>query len=211
MKSGAGTIPAGTATLTVPSGWTVGAAQATPAVRRDRVDARIHDHAGATAAVNTNFRVSANWVAGAATGYTDQVVRIVSPVEGRFHRWGNWEEYDNWLKNTAPAANRLGRSAAIQTMAVGATTPVAVDVHNWSTTAQSGTVALTLPTGLTADAPSKPYPTLARVRTRRSPSRSPTRSPTRRCPTARRRATRRPRTSTSGSRRPTTAAPASRT
>ena len=146
MKSGAGTIPAGTASLSVPSGWTVDAAQA----RRGRCAESTLTFTvtpSATAAVNTNYRVSADWVAGAATGYTDQVVRIVSPVEGRFHRWGNWEEYDSWLKNTAPAANRLGRSTAIQTMAVGATITVPVDVHNWSTTAQSGSVTLTLPRG----------------------------------------------------------------
>ena len=73
------------------------------------------------AAVNTNFKISAVWTAGAATGYTDQVVRVVSPVEGRFQRWGNWAEYDNWLEDTAPSARRLGRSAAIQTTGVGET------------------------------------------------------------------------------------------
>ena len=48
---------------------------------------------------------------GGRTGYTDNVVRIVSPVEGRFERWGKWEEYDNWLTRTAPRALRVGRSA----------------------------------------------------------------------------------------------------
>ena len=99
---------------------------------------------------------------GAATGYTDQVVRVVSPVEGRFQRWGNWAEYDNWLENTAPAARRLGRSAAIQTIGVGET----FDAPGRSsttgpTTPQSGTVSLTLPANVTADATSKPYGPLA--------------------------------------------------
>ena len=49
---------------------------------------------------------------GAAKGYTDQVVRVVSPVEGRFQRWGNWAEFDSWLENTGAAgapARPLGR------------------------------------------------------------------------------------------------------
>ena len=115
----------------------------------------------ANAAVNTNFKIAATWTAGAAKGYTDQVVRVVSPVEGRFHRWGNWAEFDNWLETTAPAARRLGRSAAIQTVAVGATLTLPVDVHNWSETAQNGTVSIALPAGFTADALSKPYTNLA--------------------------------------------------
>jgi hypothetical protein len=96
-----------------------------------------------------------------ATGYTDNVVRVVAPAEGRFHRWGNWAEYDGWLKDTAPQADRLGRSAAIQSMGVGESIQVPVDVHNWSTASQSGTVSLTLPANITADAASKPYGPLA--------------------------------------------------
>ena len=86
---------------------------------------------------------------------------MVSPVEGRFHRWGNWAEFDTWLETTAPTARRLGRSAAIQTVAVGDTLTIPVDVHNWSETAQSGTVSIALPAGFTADALSKPYTNLA--------------------------------------------------
>ena len=105
----------------------------------------------ADAAVNTNYKISAHAArAGGQTGYTDQVVRVVSPVEGRFQRWGNWAEYDNWLEDAAPPARRLGRSAAIQTIGVGETFTLPVDVHNWSTTAQSGTVSLTLPAGVHA-------------------------------------------------------------
>ena len=86
---------------------------------------------------------------------------MVSPVEGRFQRWGNWAEFDSWLENTAPSARRLGRSAAIQTTGVGETFTLPVVVHNWSDTAQSGTVSLTLPADVTADATSKPYASLA--------------------------------------------------
>jgi hypothetical protein len=92
----------------------------------------------ANAPVNTNNRISALYTSGSANGYTDQVMRVVSAVEGRFQRWGNWAEYDNWIENTAPAARRLGRSAAIQTTGVGETFTLPVVVHNWTDTAQSG-------------------------------------------------------------------------
>ena len=52
---------------------------------------------------------------GGRTGYTDNVVRVVSPVEGRFQRWGKWEEYDNWLlgHRAARAARRPLRRRAV--------------------------------------------------------------------------------------------------
>jgi LmbE family N-acetylglucosaminyl deacetylase len=162
VKSGAGTLPAGTAKLTVPAGWTVDGPQAIgPISPSSESTATFTITPSASATVNTNFKVAAVLSSGSATGYTDDVVRIVSPVEGRFHRWGNWAEYDEWIENTAPPARRLGRSAAIQTMGVGETIKVPVDVHNWSTASQSGTVSLTLPSGVTADATSKSYGPLA--------------------------------------------------
>jgi hypothetical protein len=51
-------------------------------------------------------------------------VRVVSPVEGRFHSWGKWEEYDAWLRATAPQAARLGRSPAVRSIGVGETIAV---------------------------------------------------------------------------------------
>ena len=116
------------------------------------------------------------------------------PVEGRFERWGKWEEYDNWLTGTAPRALRIGCSAAVQSIDIGETITLPVDVHNRSAVAQSGSVELELPANFTGDAASKPYGTLApgeqatvefeltntdatlcqRTRSRRSPSRRPT-------------------------------------
>src|SRR6266540_3495622 len=161
-KSGSGTLPAGTVALTVPSGWTVDAAKPIgPISNAAESTATFTITPSASAAVNTNFRIAALLSSGVATGYTDEVVRIVPPVEGRFHRWGNWAEYDNWVGAEAPQAYRLGRSGAVQTTAVGSTFMLPVDVHNWSDTSQSGTVTLTLPPGLTADATTKPYGPLA--------------------------------------------------
>src|SRR4051812_8595555 len=94
MQAPSGTIPAGTAALTVPAGWTVDAAKATPSVGLTDTTVTFNITPAANAAVNTNFKIAATWTAGTAKGYTDQVVRVVSPVEGRFQRWGNWAEFD---------------------------------------------------------------------------------------------------------------------
>lgn len=162
VKSGGAALPAGTVALTVPSGWTVDPAKAIgPITSASESTATFTVTPPASAAVNTNFKISALLTSGGMTGYTDNVVRIVPPAQGRFQRWGKWEEYDSWLENTAPQASRLGRSAPAQSIGVGETLTVPVEVHNWSSTAQSGTVTLNLPSDITADAASKPYGPLA--------------------------------------------------
>jgi LmbE family N-acetylglucosaminyl deacetylase len=161
-RSGAGTLPAGTVALTVPAGWTVDPPKAIgPIADSGESTATFTITPSDSAAVNTNFKVAALLATGGKTGYTDNVVRAVAPVEGRFQRWGKWAEYDGWLEDVAPQAARLGRSAADQSIGVGQTLIVPIDVHNWSTVTQSGTVGLTLPANITADAASKPYGPLA--------------------------------------------------
>ena len=163
LKSGSGTLPAGMVALMAPAGWTVDSASKPvgPVGSDTETTVTFTVTPGAAAAANTNYRISALLTSGGMTGYTDNAVRIIPAVEGRFHRWGNWAEYDNWVQTAAPQALRLGRSAAIQTTGVGETFTLPVDVHNWSDTPQSGVVSLTLPTGVTADATSKPYGPLA--------------------------------------------------
>jgi LmbE family N-acetylglucosaminyl deacetylase len=154
-------LAAGTAALTVPTGWTVDAAKPVGPIAPGgsaTVDFTVTPD---PAAVTNNYKVSALVTIGSATGYTDNVVRVVPAVEGRFHRWGKYAEYDQWLNGTAPIASRLGRSAAVQTMGLGETISFPVDVHNWSTTTQSGSVTITAPSDFTLDATSKPYGPLA--------------------------------------------------
>jgi hypothetical protein len=162
LRSGRGTLRAGSVELSVPVGWTAGPAKPVGPVsqRADRTVTFDVTPSG-LAAVNRDYKLAALYRTGGRTGYTDDVVRIVSPVEGRFERWGKWEEYDNWLANTAPRALRVGRSPAAQSMGIGETIAVPVDVRNRSASPQSGAVSLQLPPAFTADATSKPYGTLA--------------------------------------------------
>jgi hypothetical protein len=162
VRSGGAAIGAGTVALTVPPGWTVDGPKPIGRItsaRESTVTFTVTPPA--SAAVDANYKISALLTSGGMRGYTDNVVRIVPPVEGRFERWGKWAEYDTWLEDTAPHAARLGRSAAVQSIGIGQTIDVPVEVHNWSSATQSGMVELTLPPGFTADATSKPYGPLA--------------------------------------------------
>lgn len=162
LRSGSATLAPGEVVLTVPDGWQVdGPKQVGRVSSKDETTVGFTVTPSATAPANQNFKVSARYVTGSKAGYTDNVVRIVPSVEGRFQRWGNWLEYDEWLRDVAPQANRLGRSAAIQSIAVGKTMAVPVVVHNWSDQPQDGEVRLDLPPNFTADATAKPYAGLA--------------------------------------------------
>lgn len=159
-------LPAGTATLRAPQGWTVGAARSVPALKAGAsaaytftVTPAADAPTGSTA--GSDVSISATLQTPRASGYTDNAVRLVPAVEGRFQRWGKWADYDQWLATAAPAARRLGRSDAVQTVKLGGTVNVPVDVTNRSTSSQSGTVALTLPAGSTTAEASQAYGPLA--------------------------------------------------
>ena len=74
-------------------------------------------------------------------------MRILPAVEGRFQRWGNWAEYDQWLADVGAAGAAARPLGGDPDDAVGEPFTLPVVVHNWSTASQSGTVSLTLPTG----------------------------------------------------------------
>lgn len=155
LKAPHGKLASGNVALTVPTGWSVDGPKQVKS--KEAVDVTFTVTPAANAAVDQNAKIAALYTTSKASGYTDNVVRIVAAAEGRFQRWGNWQEYDEWLQNTAPQANRLGRSQAIQSMGIGQTIDVPVVVHNWSAEPQSGAVSLDLPPNFTIDAPSKPY------------------------------------------------------
>jgi hypothetical protein len=162
LKSGSGKLRPGKVALSVPAGWTTeGPKQVGWISDQKETTVSFTVTPAANAVVNQNAKISAVLTSGDQMGYTDNVVRIVSATEGRFQRWGNWQEYDQWLTEVAPQATRLGRSPAVQSMGVGRTIAVPVVVHNWSDQTQDGTVALELPPNFTADATSKPYAGLA--------------------------------------------------
>lgn len=159
LKAGGGALAAGTAALTLPSGWTADATSKPVGALTDGASSTVTFSVTppASAAVDAMYKLAVRYTSAGKTGYTDDTVRLVSPAEGRYQRFGKWLEYDNWLTNTAPAALRVGRSAALGTIVMGETASFPVNVHNWSDTPQSGTVSLTLPSNFTATTTSLSY------------------------------------------------------
>jgi LmbE family N-acetylglucosaminyl deacetylase len=157
-RSGQGMLSAGSVALNVPSGWSVSPAQPLGPITtsaESTAEFTVTPSPGATAG---RYRISADFSSGAMTAYNEQVVEIVPAVEGRFQRWGNFEEFDQWA-----AANTFvaGRSPAVQKIGAGETINVPVVVHNWTNQTQGGTVNLNVPSGYQVDTASKPYSDLA--------------------------------------------------
>ncbi len=164
LKAGGGALAAGTAALTLPAGWTATATSKPVGAIADGTSNTVTFSVTppADAAVDAMYKIAARYTTAGKTGYTDDTVRLVSPAEGRYQRFGKWAEYDNWITNTAPAALRVGRSAALATIVMGETIDFPVKVHNWSDVPQSGTVSLgTLPANFTSTTPSAPYGPIA--------------------------------------------------
>ncbi len=159
-------LPAGTATVRAPQGWTVSAARPVASLKAGAgavYDFTVTPPADAPSGSMpaADVSVSATVQSARASGYTDNAVHLVPAVEGRFQRWGKWADYDDWLATRAPAARRLGRSAAVQSVALGGKVSVPVVLTNRSASSRSGEVSLTLPDGFTADRTSQSYGPLA--------------------------------------------------
>ena len=155
-----------TVNITAPSGWTVSSGgtgtmivnSAKEALKSFTVTPSATANAGRfKISATMSIRASGSYAAG--TGYTDNVVQVVPAVEGRAQRYEARVDLDQWIVRTG--SYRFDRSDGNTPIGVGETISIPVNVHNWSTSAQSGAVTLTLPAGFSADALSKPYSGLA--------------------------------------------------
>ena len=114
LKAGGNAIARqdGGAALTVPAGWTVDGPKdlpATAAGAETTVSFTVTPPASVSS-LDSNHKISATVTVGALSGYTDNVVRVVSPVEGRLVRTGTWAEYDVSELATPQAFARNPRS-----------------------------------------------------------------------------------------------------
>ena len=154
IRSGAGTLETGLIGLQVPSGWTVSPPGVSGEVGSDATRTRSFTVTPPATAVNALAKISATFDNNTVTAYNDTQVSLVQQVEGRFQREGNPAEYDVWAADYTWLG---GRSAAIAKIGAGESITVPVVVTNRSQTVQSGTVDITPPAGVTADATSKPF------------------------------------------------------
>ncbi len=159
LKAGAKAIAAGKVSLQVPSGWTTSGPVSVSGVKKGKAQEATFTVVPDAAATPTRYKIAANFTGSGITAYNDTRVELVPPVEGRFERWGTAAEYDQWTQDNQAFVG--GRSNAVGTIGSGESVTVPVVVTNRSAVSQSGSVALTLPAGLTANAATMEYTGLA--------------------------------------------------
>ncbi|WP_413450357.1 PIG-L family deacetylase [Georgenia phoenicis] len=157
-RSGAGTIAAGEVTLEVPAGWAVSAPQPLGPVSDSADSAVTFTVTPADDAATGRYRLAARFDNGTVTAYNDTRVDVVPGVEGRFQRWGNFAEYEDWAESYTHVA---GRSSAVSRIGAGESVTVPVVVANRTTEAQSGEVTITAPAPFAVAPASVDYTDLA--------------------------------------------------
>ncbi|MEU9507965.1 sugar-binding protein [Micromonospora sp. NPDC048170] len=148
--------------LRLPQGWTAtgsGALRgAVPAGKERTVTFTVTVPAGAD--TNEQHLVGATLTTGQGTGRTDRAVRVVADVRGTLEPLPEVGLFRTWAGDSGyPQLDTLIKP--VLTVGSGKSRSVRVDLRNHGETAQSGTVALGLPTGFTADAATKSYADLA--------------------------------------------------
>ena len=87
-------------------------------------------------------------------------MRVVPAVQGQVQRLPQVAQFEQWARDVdVPQLGGLVKP--VLPIAVGETRPIRVDLHNWSSATQAGTVSLTLPAGFSADPAAQAYSGLA--------------------------------------------------
>ncbi|MCD2440964.1 NEW3 domain-containing protein [Agromyces sp. SYSU K20354] len=158
-RSGEGDLDGGTVSLTVPAGWQVSDPVEVDGIGdEDAAEATFTVTPAAGAAVGV-YKLAASFDGGGITAYNDTRIALVAPVEGRFERWGNMAEYEQWTRDHDAYVG--GRSNAVAQVGAGETVTVPVEVTNRSAGTESGDVTLAVPAGFVVDSASKPFSGLA--------------------------------------------------
>ncbi|WP_193311378.1 PIG-L family deacetylase [Georgenia satyanarayanai] len=137
-RSGAGTIGAGAVTLDVPVGWAVSDPQDLGPVTDGAQTSATFTVTPTADATPGRYKLSAFFDNGAVTAYNDTRIDLVPGVEGRFERWGNYAEYEEWAEEFTWVG---GRSGANWKIGAGETISVPVVVTNRTSEPQSGEVS----------------------------------------------------------------------
>ncbi|MEZ7898819.1 MAG: sugar-binding protein [Flaviflexus sp.] len=149
VTAGDTATPAGTATVEVPEGWSVDSDAQIPALAPGEtvtVDFSVNVAAGETPGV---VRLPVRFAGDGVTAYNETHVEVTAPVDGRFSRWGNFLEFEEWTD--ASGVRVEGNSPAINQIGAGESVSLDVDVTNRTSEPASGTVAFDVPDGFSLD------------------------------------------------------------
>lgn len=137
-RSGGATIPAGEVRLNLPEGWSATTAQLGPISASSEAAVKLRVTPPADAKLGRH-QIGVNFSAGGVTAYNDTRVEIVPGIQGRFERWGNYAEYEQWADTFTHVA---GRSAAERQIGAGESVTIPVVVTNRTDSTASGQVSL---------------------------------------------------------------------
>lgn len=152
-RSGGASIPAGELALEVPTGWDVSEPQSFGPITADAQQTATFTVTPAADAENTVFKLGAQFSGGEISAYNDTRVALTPAVEGRFQRWGNFAEYEQWTADNDAYVG--GRSDAVTRIGAGESIILPVDVTNRSSTGLDADVAVDVPAGFALDAATK--------------------------------------------------------
>lgn len=140
MKAGDESTPAGTASVAVPDGWTVDGAKSVPAMAWGAETNLEFTVTAPADAENGPVRFPVNFESadGDVTAYNEAHLEVTAPVDGRFARWGNFLDYEEWLQESGGWAD--GLSPAIDRIGAGETITVDIEVSNRTSEPASGAV-----------------------------------------------------------------------
>lgn len=157
-SSGKGSLPGGSVELTAPEGWKVSGPQRLSKItEEDRtLDFTVTAPRGAG---SSPVRLGLALDAGDTSAYNETTVLPVDGVEGRFQRWGNTAEYDEWTDKNA--AHSGGPSQAYRQIGAGESVTVPIEVTNHTSRKASGTVEVKAPDGIEVEEPKASFEDLA--------------------------------------------------
>lgn len=156
LRLPSGVVPSGAISLSVPSGWMVSKPVSVGGSASAMAKFVVTPSKDAAMGLQ---QLAAKFDGGGKSAWNVTQVQTVPKVEGLFERTGNSAELDSWFD--ANDVYIYGRSPAINDIGAGESKTIGVKVTNRSHSAASGTVKLTLPQGIIADAASKSFSNLA--------------------------------------------------
>jgi hypothetical protein len=156
--SGKGTLKGGTVSLKAPKGWSVSDPQQLSDIPAGGRDLTFTVTAPENAA-STPARIQVSFKGSGVSAYNGTTVLPVDGVEGRFQRWGNTAEYDEWTDKNAAYSG--GPSQAYRSIGAGESVTVPITVTNHTSETASGSVKVTAPDGISVTKPEADFDGLA--------------------------------------------------
>lgn len=148
-RSGGDAIPAGSLELQLPAGWTASPAQEFGPIASDAASTATFTVTPSGSTPGAVSKIGASFTSGEITAYNDTRVALTAGVEGRFQRWGNFAEYEQWTADNSAYVG--GRSDAVASIGTGESITLPVEVTNRTSGDVDAEVAIEAPAGFALD------------------------------------------------------------